>query len=372
MSTKNAVIIVDSGFSRDAVAKVKKLIAFYDLTSGITVTGTPFIAGEQSTFVLDNLCHDPLNHGTVILQRLLELNGDCAIILVRAFAGDSLIRTAWVDGKIVRDGWIEAYVSARQLCQSRAMTSVANLSFGGFGHAQDGSGWESFNLSNSATSERSRQDQPAQNLAGHILVAACGPGDGRAIHCSFTSSETTFVQGFQRDTSTYNLWVDRNVSSNSQHSGWHLKVMLNGREVAWHEGKFIAPNMWNDRQQLTFVVEGEGHFEFAITAVAHSTPTRFDVFISQTSGASFFDNVDTELVSEPACLSQVIAVGLQHGSYGRCNVHGVAKPEIKLPGDGPISFRTPEITFAVATLLEVEPTLDVAQVRQRLLAQYCS
>lgn len=384
MSINNAVIIIDSGFSQEAVVQVKHLIGFYDLNSGVTVTGAPFIAGDQAQFVLNNLCGDSLNHGSIILQRLLDLNPDCAFVLVRAFdQSGSLLRTRWHDGKVASDGWIEAYLWARQLCQSRGLTSVANLSFGGFGHAQDGSGWESHKLSSVAA-------------AGHVLVAATGPGDGRAIHCSFTASENTVVNGYQRGTSTYNLWVNRNVSCASdssdgseisgipevmdssrfsQHSDWHMRVKLNGREVAQHQGRFIPANIWNGRQQLKFVVEGEGSFEFSITpaAVADASlviGTRFDIFVAQENETRFFNYIDEELVSEPACLPQVVAVGLENGSYGHCRIEGVSKPELKLSGRGPISFRIPEVTFAVASLLEAEPTLDISQVRQKLLAQF--
>lgn len=360
MSFKNAVIIVDSGFSQEVVAQVKNLIGFYDLNSGISISGAPLIEGDRAQFVLRHLCGDSLNHGTIILRRLLELDPECAFVLVRAFdhAGRH-IRTRWSDGKVASDGWVEGYLWARQLCENRGLTSVANLSFGGFAHAQDGSGWESFKLASVV----------GDSKAGHVLVAATGPGDGRAHHCSFTASEKIVVHGFQRGTSTYNLWVDRNVPGNSEHSAWLLAVKVNGAEVAQYQGRFIQNNIWNDRQQLTFVVEGEGDFEFSITPVAEFTPTRFDIFISRSQEACFYNYVDDELVSEPACLPHVIAVGLQSGSYGTCCVNGVSKPEIKLAGNGPISFRTPEVTALVASMLESDPTLGIAQVRQKLQAQ---
>lgn len=45
MLIKNAVIVIDSGFSQDVVAQVKNLIGFYDLNSCIAVTGAPLIIG---------------------------------------------------------------------------------------------------------------------------------------------------------------------------------------------------------------------------------------------------------------------------------------------------------------------------------------
>ena len=394
MSIKNAVIVIDSGFSQDVVAQVKNLIGFYDLNSGITVTGAPLIKGDQAQFVLQNLCRDPLDHGSIVLRGLLLRKPDCAFVLVRAFddAG-ALQRTGWSNGRVVSDGWVEAYLWARQLCASRGFTSVANLSFGGYSHAQDGSGWESFKLASVVGSGKpvdfADVTSAVPNLSGHVLVAATGPGDGRGIHCSFTASENTVVHGFQGGTSVYNLWVDRNVSSNSEHCHWQLLVKMNGREVAQHQGYLLPRNIWNDRQQLTFVLEGEGNFEFSITpasapVVSVQEPadlvselasasdavlasTRFDIFVAQGEDACFFDHVDADAVSEPACLSQVIAVGLQAGSYGNCMVNGIAKPEVKLAGGGPISFRIAEVTALVAGLLEANPTLDIAQVRQKLL-----
>jgi hypothetical protein len=310
---------------------------------------------------------------------------------VRAFddAG-ALQRTGWSNGQVISDGWVEAYLWARQLCASRGFTSVANLSFGGYSHAQDGSGWESFKLASVVGSGKSVGSTDAntarQNLAGHVLVAATGPGDGRGIHCSFTASENTVVHGYQGSTSVYNLWVDRNVSSNVEHCNWHLLVKMNGREVAQHQGRLLPRNIWNDRQQLTFVLEGEGNFELSITPasalvvsaqesadLASATgdavlaSTRFDIFVAKGEDAFFVDHVDAEAISEPACLSQVIAVGLQTGSYGDCMINGIAKPEVKLAGGGPISFRIAEVTALVASLLEADPTMDIAQVRQKLL-----
>lgn len=377
MSIKNAVIVIDSGFSQDVVAQVKNLIGFYDLNSGIAVTGAPLIKGDQAQFVLQNLCRDPLDHGSIVLRGLLLRKPDCAFVLVRAFddAG-ALQRTGWSNGRVVSDGWVEAYLWARQLCASRGFTSVANLSFGGYSHAQDGSGWESFKLASVVGSGQpagsADENSAGQNLAGHVLVAATGPGDGRGIHCSFAASENTVVHGFQGSTSVYNLWVDRNVSSNAEHCHWQLLVKINGREVSQHQGHLIPRNIWNDRQQLTFVLEGEGNFEFSITPASASgdavlASTRFDIFVAQGEDACFFDHVDADAVSEPACLSQVIAVGLQAGSYGNCTVNGIAKPEVKLAGGGPISFRIAEVTALVAGLLEANPTLDIAQVRQQLL-----
>lgn len=394
MSIKNAVIVIDSGFSQEVVGWVKNLIGFYDLNSGIAVTGAPLIKGDQAQFVLQKLCADPLKHGSIVLRGLLHRKPDCAFVLVRAFddAG-TLFRTRWSNGQVDADGWVEAYLWARQLCANRGFTSVANLSFGGYSHAQDGSGWESFKLASAVGSGKSGgsadENASGKNLAGHVLVAATGPGDKRGIHCSFTANENTVVHGYQGSTSVYNLWVDRNVSSTAEHCHWHLLVKMNGREVAQHQGRLIPRNIWNDRQQLTFVLEGEGNFEFSITPASAPaatvrdlsaqvsaatsvessvyTPTRFDIFVAQGEDACFFDHYDADAISEPACLSQVIAVGLRTGSYGKCTVNGIAKPEVKLAGGGPISFRIAEVTALVASLLEADPTMDIAQVRQKVL-----
>lgn len=96
-------------------------------------------------------------------------------------------------------------------------------------------------------------------------------------------------------------------------------------------------------------MEGESNFEFSITPasvpvvsaqesadLASSTSdavlasTRFDIFVAQGEDACLFDHVDAEAISEPACLSQVIAVGLRTGSYGNCMVTALLSPRLSL------------------------------------------
>jgi hypothetical protein len=176
---KLCVIVIDSGFSRESMSGLN-ILAARDLARGTTVMGTPRLNEEQ----LDSFACDPLNHGSIVLQRLRQqlqeklsaqplAAAGVAFILLRVFGADnSCIRTCWENGKVVSDGWTEAYLWAVELCESSGYASVANCSFGGFVHAVDGTGWEAHQLA--------RVTGPGKS--GHVVVAAAGHGDGRAIH----------------------------------------------------------------------------------------------------------------------------------------------------------------------------------------------
>ena len=84
--------------------------------------------------------------------------------------------------------------------------------------------------------------------------------------------------------------------------------------------------------------------------------------------AEFLDHVDETTIAEPAVFPEVIAAGLQSGSYAPNQADASAKPEILLPGEGPISFRLPSLTAMVARWLSLDPGLDVAAVKARLLS----
>lgn len=361
MDLKNLIIVIDSGFTREVVERVTNLVAFVDLNRQTKIVGTPFIEGEQREQVLAST-NDILQHGTIVLEKLLAFQNDLHFILVSAFDHDErLIRTEWIDGEVSRDGWVDACLWAAELARGLGYSSVTNCSFGGFEHAMDGSGWEAFQLS--------------RLPAGHLVVAAAGPGDGRAMHATVgLSCGAKTVCGYQQSTSSYNLLIDRRVPDFEQartaraNNQWQLVVNLNGSEVARHHGSFIAANLWNDRQQLKFTVEGEGDFEFVLSREHDDDEplTRFDIFINRSGNAHFKNYVDSELVSEPACLPQVIAAGLEDGFYGHCTIAGLQKPEIRLSGAGPISFRTPEVTLALHNLLAINPRLTVSEARALL------
>jgi hypothetical protein len=376
---KAAVIVLDSGFASESMARVRNLLGYMDLNSGISVVGQPMVEGQARELVLA-LAQDKLNHGTIILERLLALDPDLPIVLVRGFAPEGgLIRTVFEQGKIVRDGWTEGYLWAQNLCASKGYLSVANFSFGGFHHAIDGSGWESFQLGKVV----------GPGKPGHLLAAAAGPGDGRAVHASLSleGGGNAVVHARQESASTYNLWVNRlpaavpSATGQTQpvvdvslpHSNqaspirdFEIEVRIDGRLSLAYSGKDLVANIWNGKQQITFAVPGAGLVEIALK-LASGPAARFDVYISREGeNAHFLDCVDSELVCEPAVYSQVIAVGLKQGSYGDCLVQGLTKPEVLLDGNGPISFRTPEITFALARLLNENPSLDVTSARAEL------
>jgi hypothetical protein len=133
--------------------------------------------------------------------------------------------------------------------------------------------------------------------------------------------------------------------------------------------------MWNARKQHTFTVHGEGYVEFVMELFASGTTDdginegalRFDVWAPSDMTATFLNRIDHELISEPACFSEVIAVGLRRGVYAADQTVVGAKPEVLLPGGEQISFRTPEVTAEVARMLrDADGDLDVDEVRRRL------
>jgi hypothetical protein len=371
---KVAVIVLDSGFTRDSVARVKNLLGYYDLNTGICAVGQPMVGGEARELVL-HVAQDPLNHGSIILDRLLDFDSELPVVLVRAFAPQGgLIRTRFEQGIIASAGWTEAYLWAQNLCVQKGYFSVANCSFGGFHQALDGSGWESFQLAQVV----------GPGKPGHLVAAAAGPGDGRAIHASLTlpGGQTEVIHSHQDGPSTYNLLLNRlsqegrvedQVKGDESRAGgsvvdFDLQVKINGWDVLACRGKDLVPNLWNGKQQFTFEVDGVGDVQFAIS-LAPGPTARFDMFISREEGARFSNFIDSELVSEPAILSEVIAVGLEGAAYGSCHVKGIAKPELLLSGPGPISFRTPEVTFALTRLLADNPALDLPAARAELQGQ---
>lgn len=364
MSNKDcAVIIIDSGFSREATAKIRRLLGVYDLSSGLAMVGSPYLAPD-SELVRELFCGDELNHGTIILEKLLAMDSELPVILVKAFEHGKRVNTGFADGRVVQDGWVEGYLFARDLAQKRGMTSVANLSFGGFSHAMDGTGYEAFVL------ERAASQLPA----GHVLVAAAGPGDGRPIHAGLVlpGGASGAITGYLEGQAGYNFWVDRLsaiTSQNQSSKDWFLEVFLGGQKVLEMDGKDLPDNFWNMRQQLTFSLEGRGELKLQLNNRSASE-IRFDCYIDKNDvgQALFLDNLDNDLVCEPAVLSQVIAVGLAEGQYGSPVVKGISKPEIRVEGSGPISFRAPEIVFRVAQMLKAEPDLTTGDVRDRLIS----
>jgi len=359
-----AIIIIDSGFSAESVGRIKNLLAYRDLSNGFEAIGRPLLKDSDRQEILAR-AQDPLNHGTVVLERFLALDSELPFILVRAFSPDgSLIRSRFEDGRLTDDGWTEAYLWAQHICVQSGYFSVANCSFGGFHHALDGSGWEAYQLGLVV----------GKGKAGHLIAAAAGPGDGRAIHASLAleggQNKTVFAQ--QPGPSTYNLWVDRDAkgcaasadtsSSRPETRDFTLGVTLNGESRLFCQGSRLGANLWNGKQQLTFDLSDSGLVAFNI-ALADGAPARFDIFISREDGARFSNFIDTELVSEPAVFSQVIAVGLENGFYGDCQVQNLTKPDVLLPGDGPISFRTPEVTYRLSRLLSASAPMDVVSAR---------
>ncbi|MBY0548375.1 MAG: hypothetical protein K2W95_13850 [Candidatus Obscuribacterales bacterium] len=401
MKHGSAAIIVDTGFSFESLQSARNnILAVIDARTGSVITGFPFISWEHNAEVVESFAGDPLNHGSMVLSALMKQAPELPVILIRAFddAG-KLIRTTFHDGKIVRPGWTEAYLTAVHICRVLGLCSVANLSFGGYVHAADGSGWESYCLS-SVT---------GPGKPGHIVVAGAAAGNGHAIHASWRTDPglTTEVSASQESSTTYNFWSAADNSS-PQANDWLLEVFLDGKKLGEEFSANLVPNLWNNRKQVTIGVEGSGTVTIRTTrfwkadtrycdllalnvAGANSVgerpfhcakpsiqPTprkrvdnlRFDCWINQTnSGAKFLDHKDPMFIAEPAIFPNVIAVGLIGGLYSPDQGEPGAKPELLIEGDGPISFRLPEITAAIAKFLAEDSSLDVVQVRDIVTSQ---
>ena len=355
---KAAFIVIDSGFSRGSMLGASRVLGIRDLGEGRTVCGAPFVDAEE----LNRLAIDPVRHGSIVLERLRALDPDAPLVLIKAYGADlTLARTTWQGGRQVAEGWVEAYLWAVELCQKAGLPSVANGSFGGFTHGMDGTGWESFQLGRATGSGRS----------GHVLVAAAGPGDGRAVHASWLTEagSATTLEVYQQESASYNLWA----GAPGVH-GWQLEVWQGGNLLRTFDGTAIAVNFWNNRQQLTFTLEGTGEFHFRLVrggdTVSSAAPElRFDCWVVRGGGAFFLNHVDPTLVSEPAIFPQVLSAGLRNGCYSPAQCLPGGKPDILLEGGGPISFRLPEVTAAVGRLLTANPSLDVDGVRS-LIGKY--
>ncbi len=360
---KTAFIVIDSGFERDVIRRAN-VIGVYDLRTGLQVEGAPLVADD----VLNAFAGDPGRHGTIVLEKFLDRIPDAPVILVRAFGDDGLITTQWggydatfCGGNIVRPGWTEALLWATGICRARSLQSVTNCSFGGFRHAADGTGWEASRLSEAIAG------------GGHIIVAAAGAGDGRSAHASWRVpfGGQTQVKIFQRQTATYNLWADVRRESGDDRQ-WSLEVYnQQGHMVHESDSRQLVSNIWNGKQQLRFQIAGDGEFTLVVrnrstTGGEDAEPIAWHCWSQDSEHAYFLSHVDPLLVVEPAVFPDVIAVGLQHGTYNPRQAEVGQKPDVLVPGDGPISFRAPELAALVATMLEAEPGLGVQLVRDRL------
>lgn len=341
-----ALIVIDSGFSWESLADANNILAVCDLEHGNIVCGSPFVENEA----LAQFAGDALNHGSTVLNNLRALAPKNPLILIRAFRGDSLIRTTWnTDGSIATRGWTEAYLWAVELCRKLGIGSVANCSFGGLTHAMDGTGWEAFQLGKAGP--------------GHLVVAASGPGDGRHVHASWQAQPGKIIrlEATQTASTAYNFWAG------APHQQWWLRVSVNGTACALFKGEDLPGNLWNNRQQLKFEVPGEGQvtFEFVIPSAA-SEVVACDIWVMDQVSSRFNTDeyIDNRLVSEPAVFANVIATGLSKGSYADDQALAGSKPDVLVEGDGPISFRTPEVTARVAVLLADDPTLTPATAKR--------
>lgn len=351
MENKTALIVIDSGFSVESLEGADQVIAFIDVVRRRTAVGAPYLKASE----LGEFANDPGNHGSIVLSRLRNQAPGNPLILIRAIDPSSgLVRTGWSNGEVTSLGWTEAYLKAVDICRARGLTSVANCSFGGVVHAADGTGWEAHQL----------LQVTGAGKPGHIVVAAAGAGDGRACHASWVvpAGSAQTVEAFQKATTHYNFWA-------GGVQDWHLEVFMGNRSVLTCDGRHLPHNFWNNRQQLNFVVEGEGLVTFVVKREDATrnggAPLRFDCWVVRDT-AYFHDHVDPTLIVEPAVYPSVIAVGLVDGTYSPSQALPGHKPDVLLKGVGPISFRLPAVTAAVAACLDQNASLDVEGIKKLL------
>ena len=183
-----------------------------------------------------------------------------------------------------------------------------------------------------------------------------------------------------------------------------MEVFLNDQKIGEEFGGNLIPNFWNDRKQVTFQVEGEGTVKIRTTrfwgserrfkglqqiancnnstvvpshcakpkpltiARRSADPLRFDCWINQVyASAHFLDHQDAMTIAEPAIFPHVIAVGLNAGKYSVDQFERGAKPDLLIDGDGPISFRLPEVVADICEFLNEDSSLDMVAVRNKLL-----
>jgi hypothetical protein len=341
LATKGDVvyIVVDSGFNPESLPPKENILGVWDPT------------GEGAF-------NDPLHHGSVVLSKILEADPSAKFMLIKAYdASNNLAQTRFENGQIARPGWTEAYLEAVSLADNLKLPSVANCSFGEFTHAMDGSGWESFQLSHAI----------GQGKPGHVVVAASGPGNGAPRHASGSveAGNSAEVNISQNGEAAFNLWMGKDAPRD-----WNLSVYEGKRQIYNVDAGSVEPNIWNSRQQLTFrsQIEGEPSRIVLSRSGTDPRPLSFDYWV-QEGKASFLDHVNPTLISEPAVFPDVLAVGIKNLKYSPTQFEPGQKPNVLLDGDGPVSFRTPEVTVAVGKMLRNNPGLDALQI-QKLLGKY--
>ncbi len=391
MNDKVAVIIIDTGFSQQSLQSARKIIAVLDATTGSVELGSPYLTWASDADVLRRFGHDPRNHGSLVLDSLGKVDPDLPVILVRASEnGTKLIRTVFDKGQIIRPGWTEAYLTAVHICRTRGLCSVTNLSFGGYNHAMDGTGWESHCLAS----------ETGGGKPGHIVVAGAGSGGDDDVHASWRTEPgaCTEVRAEQTATTGYNFWSGA-LGDETGSMDWLLEVRLDSKLLLSTVARSVFANLWNRRKQVSFVIEGAGTvlirtsrfwnagtdgklpvrgtswslaFDNKVKATHRDQrptedPMRFDCWISRQDGrAGFVDHKDAMTVAEPALFRHVVAVGLKGGRYAPNQNEPGAKPDVLLPGVGPVSFRLPEVVARVAGMLAQDQSLDVVAVLRRL------
>lgn len=357
---KVAIIIADTGFSEEALAGATCILGIYDLVNRRVKLGNPYIS-EQAE--LRSFASDPHQHGSNVLRATLALAPDVPLVLIRSHDADaSIIRTQWNGGKQGADGWTEAYLWAVALCELHGLATVANMSFGRVFHACDGTGWENFQFAKVV----------GHGKPGNVIVAAAGPGDGRTRHATFTATPDAPValEVVQDSRTSYNFWTKTSGEEGAEApGGWVLDVHVGAEHVMRIDGDDLPANLWNGRKQCQFELLSTAAVTFRVWMKPGANhDVGFECWVGG-GDARFLNHADATYIVEPAALPTVIAVGLRSGNYSDRQTLPGHKPDVLIEGEGPISFRLPEVVVKIARMLDDNPALDAIQV-MALLGKY--
>lgn len=358
---KVAIVIADTGFSEEALAGATCILGVYDLVNRRVQLGNPYISDKAE---LRSFAGDPHQHGSNVLKVVTALAPDVPLVLIRSHDADAtIIRTEWLSGgKQGADGWTEAYLWAVALCELHGLASVANMSFGRIFHACDGTGWENFQFAKVV----------GHGKPGNVIVAAAGPGDGRARHASFTATPDAPValEVVQESQTSYNFWTKASGTEGEKApGGWVLDVLVGAHHVMRIDGDDLPANFWNGRKQHQFTLSTSAAITFRVWLKPEQKhDVAFECWVGA-GDARFLNHVDSTYIVEPAALPAVIAVGLRSGNYSDSQTLPGHKPDVLIEGDGPISFRLPEVVVKVARMLDDNPELDALQI-MALLGKY--
>lgn len=353
MQNQAVISIIDTGFAGGVVAAADKVLGVYDLNNQFKA----WDAGGLGKRVLQSFAGDLRKpHGSMVLDRTLTLAPASPLVLIRAFDSEGNMVHGNDDSSSPL--WMEGLLWAVGKCRELGLSSVTNCSFGGFDGAMDGTGRDASRLATVT----------GKGKPGHVVVAAAGPGDGRAVHASWDvgPGQTERIAVEQKETTLYNFWAGQGVPDD-----FRLGVRRNGVLIQEFCAQRMPRSPWNNCRYRSFEVSGRADVVFTLTREGTAgggidSKSNFDCWICDDTARFLDHHQGREVIVEPAIFPHVLAVGLKQGTYSPDQNKPGRKPDVLLQGQGFISMRIPEVTAKVAEMLSADPALDVDQVRTRL------